>query len=105
MTKVDECIKAEAGVGASIASGNHTWKANWAAFTPLAITRKKPVKFSRFIPNPNIYILKKRKKGNFKKIILKSVEFKESIRIKKTKKRKKSLNLENRKVLKAAFIV
>jgi len=27
-TKVDECISAEAGVGASIASGNHTWKKN-----------------------------------------------------------------------------
>lgn len=31
-TKVEEWIKAEAGVGASIASGNHTWKKNWAAF-------------------------------------------------------------------------
>ena len=31
-TKVEECIRAEAGVGASIASGNHTWEKNWAAF-------------------------------------------------------------------------
>ena len=27
-TRVDECINAEAGVGASIASGNQTWKKN-----------------------------------------------------------------------------
>ena len=29
-TRVDEWIKAEAGVGASIASGNHVWRPIWA---------------------------------------------------------------------------
>tara|TARA_B100000787_G_scaffold148082_1_gene119424 strand:+ start:1309 stop:1509 length:201 start_codon:yes stop_codon:yes gene_type:complete len=40
-TSVDEWIKAEAGVGASIASGNHTWKKNWAALIPPEVTRQK----------------------------------------------------------------
>jgi hypothetical protein len=31
---VDEWIKAEAGVGASIASGNQTCEKNWAALIP-----------------------------------------------------------------------
>ena len=31
---VDEWISAEAGVGASMASGNHTCEKNWAAFIP-----------------------------------------------------------------------
>ena len=33
-TSVDEWISAEAGVGASIASGNQTWAKNWAALIP-----------------------------------------------------------------------
>ena len=33
-TRVDEWIRAEAGVGASIASGSHTWARNCAAFIP-----------------------------------------------------------------------
>ena len=33
-TSVDEWISAEAGVGASIASGNHTCAKNWAALIP-----------------------------------------------------------------------
>lgn len=28
ITRVEECIRAEAGVGASIASGNQTWEKN-----------------------------------------------------------------------------
>ena len=39
-TSVDEWIRADAGVGASIASGNHTWKKNWAAFIPPEVTRQ-----------------------------------------------------------------
>ena len=38
-TRVDEWIKAEAGVGASIASGSQTCEKNWAAFTPPDKTR------------------------------------------------------------------
>lgn len=40
-TKVDEWINAEAGVGASIASGNQTWAKNWAAFIPPDVTKQK----------------------------------------------------------------
>ena len=40
-TRVDEWIKAEAGVGASIASGNQTWKKNWAALITPDVTKQK----------------------------------------------------------------
>jgi len=33
-TRVEEWIRAEAGVGASIASGSQTCEKNWAAFIP-----------------------------------------------------------------------
>ena len=39
-TKVEEWISAEAGVGASIASGSHTWKKNCAAFITPEVTRQ-----------------------------------------------------------------
>ena len=38
-TRVEEWIKADAGVGASIASGSHTWEKNCAALTPPDNTR------------------------------------------------------------------
>ena len=38
-TRVEEWIRAEAGVGASIASGNQTWEKNWAALIPPESTR------------------------------------------------------------------
>ena len=48
-TNVEECINAEAGVGASIASGNHTWKKNWAAFIAPEVTRQKENKVMKWI--------------------------------------------------------
>ncbi len=39
-TRVDEWIKAEAGVGASIASGSQTWKKNWAALMTPEVTKQ-----------------------------------------------------------------
>lgn len=39
-TRVDEWIKADAGVGASIASGSHTWKKNWAPLIPPEVTKQ-----------------------------------------------------------------
>tara|TARA_B110001469_G_C9640481_1_gene322032 strand:+ start:1306 stop:1485 length:180 start_codon:yes stop_codon:yes gene_type:complete len=39
-TRVDEWINAEAGVGASIASGNQTWKKNWADFITPEVARQ-----------------------------------------------------------------
>jgi hypothetical protein len=40
-TNVDECISAEAGVGASIASGSQTWAKNCAALIPPEVTIQK----------------------------------------------------------------
>ena len=40
-TRVEEWIKAEAGVGASIASGNQTCEKNCAAFIPPEVTKQK----------------------------------------------------------------
>ena len=40
-TSVDEWIRADAGVGASIASGSHTCAKNWAAFMPPEVTIQK----------------------------------------------------------------
>jgi hypothetical protein len=39
-TKVDEWMSAEAGVGASIASGNQTWKKNCAALITPEVTKQ-----------------------------------------------------------------
>ena len=39
-TRVDEWIRAEAGVGASIASGNQTWAKNCAALIPPEVTKQ-----------------------------------------------------------------
>lgn len=43
VTKVDECTKAEIGVGAAIAMGNHAEKGYWALFENLAITSNNKV--------------------------------------------------------------
>jgi hypothetical protein len=40
-TSVDECIRAEAGVGASIASGSQTCEKNCAAFIEPEVTKQK----------------------------------------------------------------
>ena len=40
-TRVDEWIRADAGVGASIASGNQTWAKNCAALIPPDVTKQK----------------------------------------------------------------
>jgi hypothetical protein len=48
-TSVDECISAEAGVGASIASGNHTWEKNWAAFIEPDVTKQTENRVRKWI--------------------------------------------------------
>lgn len=55
-TSVDECIKAEAGVGASIASGNQTWEKNWAAFIRPDSTKHKEKSDIKFNEQLYIYI-------------------------------------------------
>lgn len=52
LTKVAEWISADAGTGASIESGNHMWKPNWADFTNAAVTKQNDI-------NSNTLILKK----------------------------------------------
>ena len=47
-TSVEEWIKAEAGVGASIASGNQTWEKNWAAFIPPESTKQVEKKVKKW---------------------------------------------------------
>ena len=48
-TSVDEWIKAEAGVGASIASGSQTCAKNCAALIPPDITKQKEKKVKKWI--------------------------------------------------------
>jgi len=48
-TSVEEWINAEAGVGASIASGNHTWKKNCAALMAPDVTKQKEKKVKKWI--------------------------------------------------------
>ena len=49
ITRVDEWIKADAGVGASIASGNQTWAKNCAALIPPEVTKAKENKVRKWI--------------------------------------------------------
>lgn len=52
-TSVDEWIRADAGVGASIASGSQTWEKNCAAFIPPDVTKqkeKKVIKWTAMLP-------------------------------------------------------
>ena len=104
-TKVDEWISAEAGVGASIASGNHTCAKNCAALIPPERTNdiEKIVKKCHAVEPMN------RKwnamKGICKNIIERSVELKTTIVRRKEINMNISLIRENTKVFCAAFIV
>ena len=52
-TRVDEWISADAGVGASIASGSQTCEKNCAAFIPPDVTKQKEKKVTKcmaFVP-------------------------------------------------------
>jgi len=40
-------MSAEIGVGASMASGSHVWKGNWADFAAAAARNAKPIQASR----------------------------------------------------------
>ena len=52
ITKVEEWINADAGVGASIASGSHTCQKNCAAFILEHINIKKPSIDKKWYPTP-----------------------------------------------------
>ena len=47
VTKVEECTKAEIGVGAAIAIGSHTENGNWALLVSPPITNKKNSRSSK----------------------------------------------------------
>ena len=49
ITRVDEWIKADAGVGASIASGNQTCAKNWAALIPPEVTKQNEKRVKKWI--------------------------------------------------------
>ena len=104
-TSVDECIRAEAGVGASIASGNQTCEKNWADLIPPDKTseNEKIVKKCQADDPTN----KKWKviKGACKKITDKSVELKIITDSKKVININISLIRENTNVFWAALIV
>jgi hypothetical protein len=48
-TSVDEWISAEAGVGASMASGNQTWEKNWAALIAPEVTKQNENSVKKWI--------------------------------------------------------
>lgn len=48
VTKVEEWTRAEIGVGAAIAAGNHAENGNWALFEHAAITRNNITKLGIF---------------------------------------------------------
>lgn len=52
-TNVAEWINAEAGTGASIESGNHTWRPNWADLQNEAIIKNSKNKVNTFTLNSN----------------------------------------------------
>lgn len=104
-TRVDEWISADAGVGASIASGSQTWKKNCAALIPPVKTRhieKKVRKWKEYSPKE---IKWKSKKGVLTKISDKSVVLKTTIESVNVININISLILENTKVLRAALLV
>lgn len=45
VTNVDECTRAEIGVGAAIAAGNHAEKGNWALFVHEAMINRVKISF------------------------------------------------------------
>lgn len=51
VTRVEECTKAEMGVGAAIAIGSHAEKGNWALFEQAATIKKIKtiIEYSEFI--------------------------------------------------------
>ena len=54
ITSVEEWIKAEAGVGASIASGSHVCKPTWADLPTAPKNNNKHNKVILFTPYPKI---------------------------------------------------
>jgi hypothetical protein len=48
-TRVAEWMRAEAGTGASIESGSHTWNPSWADLMKAAESKKKEMRFHELI--------------------------------------------------------
>ena len=104
-TKVEEWIRAEAGVGASIASGSQTWEKNWAALIPPEVTKQNENNVKKWKAKLPINKKWKAINGVCKNIIDKSVVLKTEIAKIKARNINMSLILENTKVLSEALIV
>ena len=104
-TSVEEWIRAEAGVGASIASGNQTCAKNWAALIPPESTRdmeKKVRKCQADVPIKRKWNVMK---GICKNTTERSVELNTTTVSRNDININMSLTRENTKVFWAAFIV
>lgn len=73
MTSVEECISAEAGVGASIASGNQTCEKNCAPLIAPAIAKENAISETNCMCQPNMEKKYVTLKGSWIKIAVKSV--------------------------------
>ena len=104
-TSVDEWIKADAGVGASMASGSQTWEKNWAALIPpdnIKDMEKKVKKWYAVAPTKRKWNVRN---GIWTKIQDKSVELNTTIVNKNDININMSLIRENTNVFWAALIV
>ena len=104
-TSVDEWIKADAGVGASMASGNQTWAKNCAAFIVPDSDRKRENTVNKWKPQGPTNVKWNAMKGTKVNITDRSVVLKTSIVNVKAKNINMSLIREKAKVFKAALIV
>ena len=98
-------MRAEAGVGASIASGNQTWAKNWAAL----IVPERHRNIEKIVKTWNPVEPKKIKWKDRKGVRVKITERSVVVKIKREDIKDKNINIslirENTKVFKAAFIV
>lgn len=104
-TSVEEWINADAGVGASIASGSQTCEKNWAALIPPESTKDIEKRVKKCHPVPPINKKWNDINGICKNIIERSVELKTTIVSRKDININISLIRENTNVFWAAFIV
>lgn len=104
-TRVEEWIRAEAGVGASMASGSQTCAKNCAAFIPPDSTKDIEKMVKKCQLEPPIWIKWNAIKGVCKNIMDRSVELNTTIVSRNAININMSLIRENTKVFKAALMV
>ena len=102
-TNVAECINADAGTGASIESGNHKWKPNWADLIQILINKNNEQIFNIEILIFKILKIKVFKLAKFSFIKKIFVSLIKSIITNKNKNSDTSLNLLKENALNADF--